>query len=55
MVFSFGSLLLAGGFYSFGMGLTFSFGLEVNLEDEGMESLECKGSVIDLLPLSSIF
>ena len=55
MRLSFGSLLSAGGFSSLEIGLTFAFGLEANLEEEGMESLECKGSVIGLLPLSSIF
>ena len=55
MVFSFGSFIMAEGFSSLGIGLTFAFGLEANLEEEGMESLECKGSVIGLLPLSPTF
>ena len=55
MVFSFGSFIMAEGFSSLRIGLTFISGLEANLEEEGMESLECKGSVIGLLPLYLTF
>ena len=45
MRLSFGSLLSTRGFSSFSIGFNFVFELEANLEEEGMESLECKGSV----------